>query len=37
MPELLVDSEVLRAAVREKYRDVALHPRADQHFHAYRV
>ena len=33
MPELLVDSEVLRIAVREKYRDVALHPQADHHFH----
>jgi len=29
----LVDSEVLRSAVREKYRDVALHPQADHHFH----
>ena len=33
MPELLVDSEVLRAEVREKYRDVALHPHAEHHFH----
>jgi SAM-dependent methyltransferase len=33
MPELLVDSEVLRNTVREKYRDVALHPQADHHFH----
>ena len=33
MPELLVDSEVLRSEVREKYRDVALHPRAEHHFH----
>src|SRR5687768_18585529 len=33
MPELLVDSEVLRIAVREKYRDVALHPQEDHHFH----
>ncbi|MEO8695878.1 MAG: methyltransferase domain-containing protein [Acidimicrobiales bacterium] len=33
MPELLVDSEVLRSAVREKYRDVAMHPQADHHFH----
>ena len=33
MPELLVDSEVLRSEVREKYRDVALNPQADHHFH----
>jgi arsenite methyltransferase len=33
MPELLVDSEVLRSEVREKYRDVALHPHAEHHFH----
>ncbi|MEO7405026.1 MAG: methyltransferase domain-containing protein [Burkholderiales bacterium] len=33
MPELLVDSEVLRSEVREKYRDVALYPHAEHHFH----
>jgi SAM-dependent methyltransferase len=33
MAEWLVDSDVLRCAVREKYRDVALHPQADHHFH----
>jgi arsenite methyltransferase len=33
MPELLVDSEVLRSEVREKYRDVALNPQAEHHFH----
>jgi arsenite methyltransferase len=33
VPELLVDSEVLRSEVREKYREVALAPRAEHHFH----
>jgi len=33
MAELLVDSEVLRTEVREKYREVALHPQAEHHFH----
>jgi arsenite methyltransferase len=33
MPELLVDSDVLRSEVREKYRDVALNPQAEHHFH----
>jgi SAM-dependent methyltransferase len=33
MPELLVDSEVLRREVREKYREVALVPHAEHHFH----
>lgn len=33
MRESLVDSEVLRSEVREKYRDVALHPYAVHHFH----
>jgi arsenite methyltransferase len=33
MPELLVDSEVLRSQVRDKYRAVALQPNAEHHFH----
>ena len=33
MPDLLVDSEVLRSEVRDKYREVALHPQAEHHFH----
>ena len=33
MRELLVDSEVLRSQVRDKYRAVALHPNAEHHFH----
>ena len=33
MAELLVDSEVLRSEVRDKYREVALHPHAEHHFH----
>jgi arsenite methyltransferase len=32
-PELLVDPEQLRAEVRDKYRDVALRPDAQHHFH----
>src|SRR5687767_3188369 len=33
MRELLVDSEVLRSQVRDKYRAVALHPNTQHHFH----
>lgn len=33
MPDLLVDSEVLRNQVRDKYRAVALQPNAEHHFH----
>jgi arsenite methyltransferase len=34
MPEMIsVDPEALRADVREKYRDVALHPDGEFHFH----
>src|ERR671911_2187609 len=34
MPETIgVDPEALRADVREKYRDVALHPDGEFHFH----
>ena len=33
MPELLVDAEALRSEVRDKYREVALHPSAEHHFH----
>jgi arsenite methyltransferase len=34
MPEMIsVDPEALRADVREKYRDVALHPNGEFHFH----
>lgn len=34
---LPVDSEALRAEVREKYREVALHPGATHHFHTGRL
>ena len=33
MTDLLVDAEVLRAQVRDKYREVALEPGAQHHFH----
>jgi SAM-dependent methyltransferase len=32
-PELLVDTDQLRAEVRDKYREVALAPQAEHHFH----
>jgi len=33
MPELAVDAQELREQVREKYREVAVAPEADYHFH----